>query len=407
MLRILITVLCSALIGVGLGQFQSFVMNTGFEERFEGARPTLAELRHGSSALPAKVEYGGTPKVEVDDGTEFDFGMMQHGETMSHRFTFRNVGDGPLKLEMGDSTCKCTVGELDTSLLQPGESTLVTLTWTAEVLTHEYRQTATIHTNDPNEDEVVLAVEGKIAHSFVIEPRSLVLGSISVTERVTESFHVFTYLKEPKELGDFIWTNEDTAELVRIEHERVEVDGEQFPQHKNATGAYKVTVHIRPGLPLGPLSTRIQFSTEHDDFSAKPKDAKLMELPVSGSVSGELTLLGGSSFEPKSNLVKLGTVRRSEGATVSIWLAIRGEHREETVPTIVSIEPEEALKVTIGEPSDRGDRRIFPIRFEVPKGAPEVYYPGNSSSSFGKVVIKTNHGLVQELPIHVRLIVKE
>lgn len=40
---------------------------------------------------------------------------------MSHEFKFRNVGNGPLFLDMGGSTCKCTIGDLDKSVLKPGE----------------------------------------------------------------------------------------------------------------------------------------------------------------------------------------------------------------------------------------------------------------------------------------------
>lgn len=400
MLRIVGTILISGIVGVGIGKVQSAVLNRGYEERFLGARTSLAEAR-GEITTAQVQQATGKPSLEVVGSTEFDFGTMLHGETMSHEFTFRNTGDGPLNLDMGTSTCKCTVGDLESSIIQAGDETKVKLTWTAQTVLPEFGQSATIHTNDSAHAEVKLRVRGKIVSSFVSEPAELILGDVPVTERIQRTLHIFTYLEESETLEDFSWTNKKTEEFVAIQFERLELDPDEFPKHKNARHVHRVHLDISPGMPLGPLAARIQYETDQGE------KVGLMEIPVVGKITGDITLVGGKSFDPSLNMVSMGNVKSDVGASVSIWLAAQGANVDQVVPAIESVVPGESLQVSIGEPRMRGKRKMFPIRFEVPKGAPAVYYPGNSRSSFGKVVVKTNLESAPLLPIHVRLIVEE
>jgi hypothetical protein len=399
MTRILMTIALGAVIGLGLGGLQARFATSGYEERFAGSRATLAETRGEKTQAEMVRQSTGTPKVEVVGGNEFSFGTMQHGESMSHTFVFRNIGDGPLNLDMGASTCKCTVGELKSSILQPGEETDVTLTWNAVSISSDFGQSATIHTNAPDTPEVQLRVRGQIADSFVIEPNQLSLGELSVSEALTKTFHVFNYLKQSQELKDFAWSDEKTKDKVKIVSKPVDVDRERFPQHQNAVGAHEVQVTFEPGLSLGQINARITFATDQED------KVGTLELPVAGRVAGDVVLVGGPSFDPKLNVLRLGTVKSSEGAKVSISMAVQGNQRDNVLPQITSVTPAEALKVTVGEPKMVGSRKYFPLHFEVPKGAPETYYAGGSPKDFGKVIVTTNHEFTQEVRINIQLIV--
>ncbi len=74
-------------------------------------------------------------RVELPNGTEYDFGVMSPNEKGKHSFLVKNVGQGGLKLRIGASTCKCTIGSLDKEVIAPGEETEVVLEW--EVRTDE------------------------------------------------------------------------------------------------------------------------------------------------------------------------------------------------------------------------------------------------------------------------------
>jgi hypothetical protein len=397
MMRILFCILAGALVGFGLGQVQSAVMTSGFEERFSGSRSALAESRGEKSREELLEQSQGRPIVEVVGGTEFVFGTMQHGATMKHDFVFRNVGDGPLNLDMGGSTCKCTVGELESSVLQPGEETVVNLTWTAQSIMPDYGQSATILTSDPEHPEVKIYVRGQIADSFVADPGSIALGSFSVSDEVDKTFHIFTYLEKSQGPTSFSWTNAKTRDLIEISFEKVDLDPEKFPNHTNALAVHEAHLRIKPGLPIGLLDARITFTTDQGD------NVGTLSIPVSGRVTGDITLVGGASFDPELNLVNMGTVKSSEGAALGIWLVVQGEQRDEIEVEVASIDPADSLNVIVGEPKLSGVRRLFNLQFEVPRGAPETYYAGSNPKDFGKVVIKTNHKMIKEIPIHIRL----
>jgi hypothetical protein len=407
MFRVIVTILGGAVLGWGLGGIQSTWRSGQFEERFvlnRSSSDTAAEASviatDGSEPpprpLPSGAE-GSLPQVEIEGGTEYRFGTMRHGESLSHGFVFRNVGNGPLTLKMGGSTCKCTIGELQNSVLQPGEETTVTLTWTAQTVTDEYGQSATIHTSDPEYTEVDLRVVGQIVDSYVFEPSSIALGEFSVTDGIERSFYVLGYLEGSETLHDLTWANETSRRLVNLKYEKVPVDTEKFPNHRTAVTAFKVDLKIEPGMPIGPLNSRITFATDQGE------KVGTLEIPVSGRVTGDILLFGGGSFDPATNVLTIGAVKSSEGARVSVALAIQGAQRDAIVPEVASVKPAESLKVNLSEPKVQGSRKVYSIYFEVPKGAPETYYSGSNPKDFGKVIIKLNDEFTQEVTIHVRM----
>lgn len=397
MLRIVLTILIGAGLGWGLGHLQASVATSGFEERFVGTRLTLAESKGEVSTAELAAQSTGIPKLEVVGGTQFHFGTMQHGDSMSHTFVFRNIGDGPLNLDMGHSTCKCTVGKLKSSVLQPGEETDVTLTWTPVAEARQFGQSAMIHTNAPDRPEVQLKVDGQVAGSFVVEPRELALGDIAVTDTVTRKFHVFTYLERSKELKDFRWTDERTASKIKLQSQKVELDPEQFPDHQKAYGVHEVEVTVEPGLKLGLLNSKITFATDQGDTLG------VYEVAVTGRVAGDFTFVGGPSFDSRLNVLQMGNVKSAEGAEIGMSVVVQGAHRDQVDLQVASVTPSEVLNVKVGEPKLVGNRKFFPLQFEVPKGAPEIHLSGANPKDFGTVVLTTNHELIKEISIHVQL----
>ncbi len=395
---ILVTVLC-AVVGVGLGYAQAYMGNMGGEERFLGSRLTLAERNNEMSReeIVSQAKEKGVPKLKVVGSPRFNFGTMMHGTEMSHSFVFRNEGEGPLLLEMGPSTCKCTVGELDSTVLQPGEETEVTLSWKALSVTTEFAQGATIRTNDPEQSEVKLGVEGLISQSLEVVPKSIQLGTMPESESVKKSFYVFTYLDEIAELTDMQWGHEETKDLVNIAWEEVGVDEVNIRGHQNANKAFRVDLEIAPGLPLGNFRSSILYSTNLSEGFEN------LSVPVAARVTGVLDLHGGRSFDAAHNLLDMGIIESSEGAEVSLLLFVQGDEKESIVPTIGRIRPTEALEASVGEPRKSDKRWIYPIQIRVPKGAPEVYYPARGPDSQGIVMIKTTGGnMERELKVQIR-----
>lgn len=53
---------------------------------------------------------------------DFDFGKVMEGEVVSHTFSFRNEGEGPVKILKTKSSCGCTVAKTALKKYQPGET---------------------------------------------------------------------------------------------------------------------------------------------------------------------------------------------------------------------------------------------------------------------------------------------
>ncbi len=54
--------------------------------------------------------------------TEFDFGSVNEGEVVEHRYKFTNTGKVPLLVQNARSSCGCTIPEWPEEPLEPGES---------------------------------------------------------------------------------------------------------------------------------------------------------------------------------------------------------------------------------------------------------------------------------------------
>ncbi|MFK7736684.1 MAG: DUF1573 domain-containing protein [Pirellulaceae bacterium] len=403
MIRVLLTALIAAGLGIGLGYSQASIQNSGIEERFLAARTTIAEQSNQMTTeeILDATKSKGNPRLEVVGGTNFDFGTMMHGGELSHDFVFKNMGDGPLVLDMGESSCKCTVGELSASVLQPGEETNVTLTWKALALVPDFGQSATILTNDVENLEVKLAVEGQVVRSVTAVPDKIQLGTIADDEEINKTIFLFSYLDDVEILEDrYSWTDDLTRKIVSFKSEKVDPAEAGIREHRNAKHAYRVDFHAEAGFPIGRLSSKIQYRTSNFE------EVGSMEIPVVGNVAGLLQVQGGKSFNPDLNLVDFGNVKSEEGAKVSLFLFVHGKERDNVTPEIVSLKPEEALTAQLDGPKKTASRDIYTLRLEVPKGAPEVYYPARSKETKGFIVLRTKGSVEKETMVNVKLQVK-
>ena len=149
MVRIIVTLVLAAIVGFAIGKAEVFWTLAGIPEHLH-----LPE--HSAAVAAGNIEVGsfsGNPKIELPDGSKFDFGQMRHGSSMTHEFTIRNIGEGPLNLEKKGSTCKCTVGNLAESVLMPGQETKITLECRPDSGC-SLCQSATFKTNDPANTEL-------------------------------------------------------------------------------------------------------------------------------------------------------------------------------------------------------------------------------------------------------------
>src|SRR5580704_1338302 len=81
---------------------------------------------------PAPALVSSPAPVITFDQKFFDFGKIQHDQTVFHRYKVSNTGDATLHIKAVHANCGCTstvVGKMD---LEPGESTEIEAAFTPE-----------------------------------------------------------------------------------------------------------------------------------------------------------------------------------------------------------------------------------------------------------------------------------
>lgn len=364
----------------------------------------LARARLGDAAavvLPDAGETGraslsniSVPQVSVDQET-YDFGQMERNSSQSHDFLFTNVGDAPLELTVGDTTCQCTIGKVSNNLVEPGQTVPVTLSWTAKTDEPNFRQSAEIHTNDPMKRHIRLTVMGEVSDASSYFPRQLHFGNVPLGKSETAEVKVVSKLDDQFEI-----TGTEFVSPASEEHFQVDVDvlpEEEYPSPAVKSG-YRVTVTTGPNLPYGQISGWLKIKTNL-------KRVREMDVPLAGKVVSDFSIYGPKYDETK-DLLDLGQVTRTEGAERRLFVFLRGERGK-------------AVELTIGDTypaylhAELGERKVvdddleqIPLIVRVPPGSPQAVHLPGADGDPGRIVLQTNHPNVPELTIQVRFTVE-
>ena len=368
---------------------------------------TVAGHEDTTGAKPSPVKEA-LPRVYVPDPVEYDFGVMARNEKRSHSFKVQNIGSGPLTLKVLDTTCKCTVGSLGQDSIMPGKTEEVTLTWEAKSYDREFRQSATIETNDKNQREMIFSVYGKVIQLAMPDLPLVKFTRISRSE--PQSFHTNVYGFRDSDLviTGHHCANEAIADYFTVKTEPL--PRSEWPTNfsditENAKSAVKVSVGIKPGLPLGIVRQIIKLTTNKRDISP-------IDVTVDISVVSDISVIGSRDFDDEKNTLSIGPVSRASGHESRLFLMVKGIHKDEVDFTVNSIDPASALEATIGEPASISDTdedgnpfvvaRRFPLTISVKKDSPVMQRLGSKLGPVGRVVLNTKHPEVEQFDIKVR-----
>ena len=124
------------------------------------AAATPAANKADAAGAPA-VPTGPTTVMEFD-ATDFDFGMVDEGEKVSHTYNFKNTGSEPLILSNAKGSCGCTVPKWPKEPIAPGESGVITVEFNSKNKKGKRNQKVTITANtDPAQTFIYLKGEVK------------------------------------------------------------------------------------------------------------------------------------------------------------------------------------------------------------------------------------------------------
>jgi hypothetical protein len=88
--------------------------------------------------------------------TEASFGTIPNDSPVTQVFEIRNDGTGTLRITQLSTSCSCTIVEVESDRIAPGESTLLTVTFdptTHNGATGDFMHQVFIRSNDPDTPE--------------------------------------------------------------------------------------------------------------------------------------------------------------------------------------------------------------------------------------------------------------
>jgi hypothetical protein len=385
-MRILTIVLICSLVGSAVGGAVGYIEVTS-------DRDSLAALI-GEASAPSTEPQAKAPRVEVVE-PHFNFGQMERGREKSHEFLIRNIGDAPLTLKVGPTSCKCTLSEVNDGVLEPGESTHARLEWSAKSDQGPLRVTATIITNDPNRRDVELTIDGEIVEASGVQPPEFGFDKVAAGETKSAEVYVMAMLQDELTISSAELTDEVTRDKFDVKIEPVERD--KLPL-KTARAGVRITLTAKSGLPIGRFN---QYLTLNTDL----KEGKKLHIPVLGRVVGDISVQGKHWIEDEGVLL-LGQVHGKTGKKDRVNLFVRGEKAESVKFEVGSADPPE-LKVTFGEPIRLKPTLVHvPVEIEVPPGTRPMVRLATAQGEEGRIVLKTTHPTMKELALGVRFAVE-
>ena len=101
------------------------------------------------------------PKVTVSE-KEHDFGTIIEGAIVSHEFFLINEGDADLYIIKVSASCGCTAAKPSEDKLEPGESTLLTVTFNSAHKKGNRTNYVTVSTNDKTNETLKIITTAKV-----------------------------------------------------------------------------------------------------------------------------------------------------------------------------------------------------------------------------------------------------
>lgn len=354
---------------------------------------TSGAFRRPNASQAAGTPTGPQPRLEIPENN-FDFGVIEVGQTGRRTFTFRNVGQADLTLKLRDTTCKCTLAKLEKTIVPPGGETKVELEWTASEPQEQFYQGAKFETNDPERRRVDVRIEGHIRNRLGIWPQLTFFTE--VPRNAKRTLHVQLYSQFYDDLKIISTKSTLPGAAVRLMDAPPTAGALPF----EATYVRGLELEYAAGSTPGPFSGVISI-----DYEARDRDGRwnhgVYDLEFGGETSGDFSLAGRNVV---GKLLNLGTFSQQEGTKVQAYLHYRGGVKDLQL-SVANVEPAFA-NVQIGEPQRLSPTMTrFPLEVSVPPYSPVVNLSSASAGGLGSVVLNATHPDQPQVKFQLSLVI--
>jgi hypothetical protein len=371
-----------------------------------------ARVEQRKKDLVLAAETSRYPKVQVMGDSTYDFSSVPPHASVSHDFKIINEGTAPLRLQAGDTSCKCTLSTVGTEWLEPGDSTKVTLTFNAGKKADYYRQYAIIYTNDPDQHELELVVTGRVQAILASDQQELVFSDLSPSSVAKRELHLYSQVWDDFEIGTVKTGLEGTSWVIRpLENSKLEeleakcgwvvdisVDSsKQTPYFADVLRVEVQNIEIDEKLQaqIDTKPEEITSDEEVDGNSSLPQN--LLEISLRGNLARPLSLYG--PMVDRQLGISFGSVVKGKGAELNILMKVRAEQAPLDLK-IASIRPD----FIQGEILESNRANFWRLRLIVPEHAPEIVFDGDMA---GEIVISSEILPGGQLKVPIRGVVSK
>jgi hypothetical protein len=201
-----------------------------------------------ASASPQSSLFEG-PVIRFQE-RQVDFGELKQASHATHRFEFSNDGTEPLRIEKVEASCGCTAAAPTDSLILPGQSSAIEITFSTRDFQGNISKVVAVYTNDPAEPRVDLVLRADIVPIIRLGKEWVDFGPVQRGSNQTAAV-----LISADEGTDF--------RIERIEGGEAFVDWRVVPASAPQGIAYRVEATLKPEVPFGPFADRVQVHVHH------------------------------------------------------------------------------------------------------------------------------------------------
>ncbi len=124
--------------------------------------------------LAAAFQAAAQPKLVIPEGMNLDFGTIYTGKSFVKDLTIRNAGTIPLELTSVSASCGCTGTFMHHNVVNPNDSTTLTITFDPSRFAGEVEKSITMNTNDTANPHIRILFKANVVKALAVAPEYVV-----------------------------------------------------------------------------------------------------------------------------------------------------------------------------------------------------------------------------------------
>jgi hypothetical protein len=233
-------------------------------------RLSLLALAISAGMISGIARGEGTPKLQFDQ-TVYDFGKTSQVERVTGTFTFKNVGDGVLKINKPTTSCGCTVAGVKPDVLEPGEKGELTFILNLGTAKATLQKSITVTSNDPQTPSIQLTIKAEYTPLYEVTPTM-----VRIDLRKGETTNTTVAIKR---------TDGKKINITKMDPTKPWIAPNLIPALDHDEQTARISIDLKPEGPLGQFSEALRVFS---DDTNKP----ITTIFVSGRLLGDITLTG-------------------------------------------------------------------------------------------------------------------